>query len=128
MRFHLLLTLYMFFVKEGHAAKSFGCRCGKAKKGELSGFRHNTAMLRKSDSRIVNGYEPEYRPWVVLIQLLPENSDGGDLKHSQQCGGAIINKVKETFLQLKLLLSKLFFSKNPRNGSSLQLIVFAWVN
>ncbi len=40
--------------------------------------------------RIVNGYEPEIRPWMALIEIRSRGTSKTDVG---QCGGAILNKV-----------------------------------
>ena len=57
-----LLTPYEMF-KERNASRSqqydMGCKCGLGTIGEVT----------KEESRIVNGYEPEIRPWMVYIKV-----------------------------------------------------------
>jgi len=73
-------------------ALDYGCKCGHANKGELAGYKHKKNSGRLSqDSRIVNGYEPNRRPWMAFIQLHPASGSLA-LSKGQQCGGAIVNK------------------------------------
>ena len=57
-----LLNPYEIF-EERNASRSqqydMGCKCGLGKMGEV----------KKEESRIVNGYEPEIRPWMVYIEV-----------------------------------------------------------
>jgi len=93
-----LSSIIVFDVVLVHCLIDFGCRnqCGRAKRGELKGMRNHAAVFGYQDAsaRIVNGYEPMYRPWMVFIQLHPEKSvyRPPHLRRSQQCGGALINK------------------------------------
>jgi hypothetical protein len=57
-------------------------------------------------SRIVNGYEPKTRPWMVLLELHEQVPEPGALpRNSPQCGGAVINQVIGS---LKLVIDKTF--------------------
>ncbi len=41
--------------------------------------------------RIVNGYEPERRPWMALVEIRSVKSTKTDVG---QCGGSILNKAR----------------------------------
>lgn len=57
-----------------------GCKCGIAKRGK--------AKNASEFSRIVNGYEPEHRPWMVYLQIRSKLDDA----NLGTCAGSIINK------------------------------------
>jgi len=48
---------------------SMGCACGEAKVGRKH-RRVNDKTSIEAQVRIVNGYEPHKRPWMVFIQVL----------------------------------------------------------
>eukprot|EP00095_Tigriopus_kingsejongensis_P005800 maker-scaffold88_size394946-snap-gene-2.25 protein:Tk05800 transcript:maker-scaffold88_size394946-snap-gene-2.25-mRNA-1 annotation:"GH21133" len=64
--------------------RSMGCPCGVAKRGKQKDPHPDQGSDAKP--RIVNGYEPEYRPWMTFIQ---QRTLDNKLKI---CGGSIINK------------------------------------
>lgn len=64
--------------------RSMNCPCGIAKRGEQTSL--NVDQMSDAKPRIVNGYEPEYRPWMTFIQ---QRTLDNKLKI---CGGSIINK------------------------------------
>ena len=71
--------------------RTMGCRpCGVAKMGKMDMSKLN-APTPEEEPRIVNGYEPESRPWMVHMQIKVVNPHGGD-SHIGRCGGSIINK------------------------------------
>ena len=71
--------------------RTMGCRpCGVAKMGKMDMSKMN-APAPEEEPRIVNGYEPESRPWMVHMQIKVVNPLGGD-SHIGRCGGSIINK------------------------------------
>ena len=60
-QFQLLTPYKMFGGRNASRNQQYdmGCKCGLGKMGEV----------RKNESRIVNGYEPEKRPWMVNIEV-----------------------------------------------------------
>ena len=88
----------------------FGCDCGVAEQGADKNKRNISRPSSPYDipkfrsipgsgyvkhqykintrSRIVGGYQPKTRPWMVLLELKHKNG-----KRNSQCGGSIINKV-----------------------------------
>ena len=98
------------FRKAAGGTFDFGCSCGNAEQGADrnkhnisrpsspydipkfrsipgSGFVQHKYKIN-TRSRIVGGYQPKTRPWMVLLEL--KHSNG---KRNSQCGGSIINKV-----------------------------------
>ena len=58
--------------------RSMGCKCGIAEKGgQDGGDAAASEAARDQKERIVNGYEPRYRPWMTFVQHRTEN---GELK------------------------------------------------
>ena len=109
----------------------FGCSCGNAEQGADkdkhnisrtaspydipkfrskpgSGYVHHQYKVT-TRSRIVGGYQPKTRPWMVLLEL--KHSNG---KRNSQCGGSIINKVTLKYATLFGQLKKkcIFSVKN----------------
>lgn len=77
------------------SSTSFGCTCGVAEKGEEVLDNNGLAASYSPDKkgRIVNGYEPKRRPWMVLIELHRKIPKAGVRpRKSPQCGGALINQ------------------------------------
>ena len=72
--------------------RTMGCRpCGAAKMGKMDPSKLNNAPTTpEEEPRIVNGYEPESRPWMVHLQIKVVNPLGDS--HIGRCGGSIINK------------------------------------
>ena len=82
------------------------CKCGQGKQGAIrreadpddkwrvfkSGWseKHtNTTKIQGMKHRIVNGYEPQHRPWMAYFSMIPNLSDP-DLQ--ARCGGAVVNQ------------------------------------
>ena len=67
----------------GRKGPFFGCECGIAEKGADNAKPNLTApynmpMLRRAKkTRIVGGYTPKNRPWMVLIELNETVTDPG---------------------------------------------------
>ena len=58
--------------------KSLGnnsCNCGKGQEGDGNGM----------DGRIVGGYKPNHRPWMIFLRITYTDAIPG------QCGGALLN-------------------------------------
>lgn len=80
-----------------------GCKCGMgtgrgAQAQEPSDPINfvNMQSLLMQRSRIVNGFEPQRRPWMVLIELhrnIPKK--GVKQNDNPTCGGVLVNKVRE---------------------------------
>lgn len=62
-----------------------GCKCGIAKKGK---FSPKSRKFPDEQVRIVAGYEPQHRPWMVYFQI----AQNGNPANFGVCGGSIINK------------------------------------
>ena len=60
-KYQLLNPYEMFEGRNASRSQQYdmGCKCGLGKMGEV----------KKEESRIVNGYEPEIRPWMVYIKV-----------------------------------------------------------
>ena len=65
-------------VSGSQRSKSLGdnsCNCGKGQEGEGNGM----------DGRIVGGYRPNHRPWMIFLRITYTDAIPG------QCGGALLN-------------------------------------
>ena len=47
---------------------------------------NSSDVITNKDGRIVMGYKPNHRPWMVFIQIK------GDTGHLGRCAGSIINR------------------------------------
>ena len=63
---------------EPDSVEASSCNCGK---GQV-GIEMESRML---EGRIVNGYRPNHRPWMVYLKVKYENGQSG------KCGGALMN-------------------------------------
>ena len=87
------------------------CKCGQAHQGANSTLKNQkhaeqfavykrggspkhqlkeaNGSLDKTSSKIVNGYVPNHRPWMVFFKILPNPKEGNP---QGRCGGSILNK------------------------------------
>ena len=65
--------------------RTMGCKCGIAKKGTAKIKNKN---FPDEQVRIVSGYEPKHRPWMVYFQI----AQNGNMANFGVCGGSILNK------------------------------------
>ena len=64
-------------VREPRSVEEGSCNCGRGEEGSES----DDIRL---DERIVNGYRPKQRPWMVYLKMIYTNRETG------KCGGALI--------------------------------------
>ena len=78
------------------------CRCGKGHRGadpSMTFLGEQKAVFKRGGSlkhqkkeaknRIVNGYVPNPRPWMVFFEMYPDRHNGNI---QGRCGGSIINR------------------------------------
>ena len=74
-----------------------GCECGKAEKGEHKIDKKLFEFLN-FDARIVDGYEPKFRPFLVYIDIKePQTRSSKKRRRARKpnsfiCGGVLLNK------------------------------------
>ena len=82
-----LLLLYglPICISGAYYKDKLGCNCGKGKLGERKSIPKGSV----SNNRIVDGYEPNHRPWMVFLEIC---RDGKSSPNCGKCGGSILNQ------------------------------------
>ena len=85
----LLIYVYCHGRQSRHFHPKLKCDCGRGKSG-VRKIRLTKRSTTMNTNRMVNGYEPNHRSWMVFLEICKDNKTSSS-GTCGRCGGSILN-------------------------------------